>query len=235
MAQHDAPHERQGSADRWARDVQLAAVAIAHIIILAFVSALIGLFHADDRIPLLFVVLEALLIVGCGWPLVAGEKLQAIAVNTGLGRTDDSAKTPEQRAAEALRRREAMDLFAGRILIAAFVIQLAALVPLLKETGGPIESPFAPMAIAITVFAPFLANKASTVAFVAAVAATYYVVLVVWLDDINDVWAALAVNLAILGLAAALAWGDLRRRAAHGTLTSFGTAGPDPAPQADEG
>ena len=90
------------------------------------------------------------------------------------------------------------------------------------------------MAIAITVFAPFLANKASTVAFVAAVAATYYVGLVVSLDDIHKYGPLLRSTVHTRpGCRARV--GDLAAAFVARPLTSFGTHPPDPASQVKEG
>lgn len=45
----------------------------------------------------------------------------------------------------------------------AFVAQYIALTPLLRNTGGPIGSPFAQLAVAFAVFVPLLANSLGTI------------------------------------------------------------------------
>ena len=90
-------------------------------------------------------------------------------------------------------------------LIGAFFVQFAALVFLLWETGGPIDSPFAELTLAIAVFTPFLANDPKTVLFVVLVTIVYYAVLTLVFSETHDgssvstsPWAYFAVNVTIL-------------------------------------
>jgi hypothetical protein len=73
---------------------------------------------------------------------------------------------------------ESVERVAGFVLIGAFLVQFAALAFLLWETGGPIESPFAEMTLAIAVFTPFLANNMKTVGSVLVASVTYYAVFI---------------------------------------------------------
>jgi hypothetical protein len=60
----------------------------------------------------------------------------------------------------------------------AFVLQFAALTPLLIETGGPIDSPFGQLAIAFAVFTPLLANEQRTIGIALVGSIGYYWVMI---------------------------------------------------------
>ena len=77
-------------------------------------------------------------------------------------------KEPESKA-------EALGSYA---LIGAFIVQFAVLIPLLTATGGPIDSPFAEMTLAIAVFTPFVANNPITMVSVFAASIVYYALLI---------------------------------------------------------
>lgn len=63
-------------------------------------------------------------------------------------------------------------------LLVAYIVQFLALVPLLEATGGPIDSPFAQMALAIGIFTPFIANKFWMMGFAVITAVVYYAIFV---------------------------------------------------------
>jgi len=201
----DVPTAGRGGSEqnRWTRAQQLGAVFFAHLVILVFVLLLIEVFKAEPATPALFILFEALILLVCVWPLVKTEAVYGIL--DGLGWTSDNDSTPGGR--EAM-----VEKVAGAALYIAFALQLAALVPLLDATGGPINSPFGPMAVAIAVFTPFLANIPKTVLIVGVITAVYYVFLVGMRDDLETRWAFLAVNLSILGLSVLLTLGSMRRR-----------------------
>jgi hypothetical protein len=63
-------------------------------------------------------------------------------------------------------------------LLLAYVLQFIALVSLLKRSGGPIDSPFAQMALAIAIFTPFIMNKYWSMVLVLGTTMVYYAWLV---------------------------------------------------------
>jgi hypothetical protein len=194
------PNER---AVRWTRSQQLVAVTLSHVAILAFVLILIEVLNAEPATPGLFVSGELAVIIVCGWPMVNTKPVREMLMNLGF----------LSRGSEATNARLAMiEQVAGGALFIAFVLQLGALIPLLRDTGGPIHSPFAPMAVAIAAFTPFLANYSKTVGIVTLLTVVYYVAIVGIFDDLDTQWAYLAVNVSILALSSALTLGDIRRR-----------------------
>ncbi len=60
----------------------------------------------------------------------------------------------------------------------AFVLQYVALTPLLKLTGGPIDSPFAQLVVAFAVFVPILASGSFTIGFSVLWSVGYYATFV---------------------------------------------------------
>src|SRR6185295_1863733 len=63
-------------------------------------------------------------------------------------------------------------------LLFVYALQFSALISLLVATGGPIDSPFAQMALAIAVFTPFIVNKWWTVGLILLTTVVYYAVFV---------------------------------------------------------
>jgi hypothetical protein len=61
-----------------------------------------------------------------------------------------------------------------RAFALAFVLQFIALRSLLLQTGGPIESPFAQLAVAFAVFPPLLANRRRTIGVALVTTVGYY-------------------------------------------------------------
>lgn len=186
---------------RWARTDQLSAVAFAHLAILGFVLILIEGLGAEPHTPGLFIAGEIAIILVCGWPWINTERGRELLVKLRLrpgGRRNDREATVER--------------IAGFLLFVAFGLQLASLIPLLDRTGGPIFSPFAPMAIAIAAFTPFLTNYIKTVVIVVLLTAGYYILLVGVLDNLETRWSHLAVTLSILLLSSGLQVADLTGR-----------------------
>lgn len=199
--------EDHGSAqhNRWTRPEQLVAVFVAHLAVVTFVLVLILIFEAVPHMPWLFVAAEVGILLVCVWPLVRYEQIQKVFVGLGLAKESAQNTSPKERAVTLNR-------LAGYALLLAFTLQMAALIPLLKQTGGPIRSPFAQMTVALAIFTPFLANRPLTVASVGAIIAVYYVGLVTWMNNIRTEWPYLAVNLSILAVSVLLTFGDIRRR-----------------------
>lgn len=173
--------------------------------VLVFVVVLISV-GAAPKIPILFVVFEVALLAICGWPLFKLEAAVKVAKNLGF-----DPRRSSRRSGTGFKER-----LSGAALYAAFVLQLTALVPLLKGTGGPIDSPFSQMTVAVAIFTPFLANEPRTVKIVGFFTGLYYVGLVWTMDDIEKRWSYLAVNLSILALTIVLTLGYIRRREANG-------------------
>jgi uncharacterized protein YndB with AHSA1/START domain len=95
------------------------------------------------------------------------------------------------------------------ILILIFVLQFGAMAALVVATSGPIESPFAPMALAIGVFTPFIVNRGLTIALIILTTMAFYVIMIVVVglgghDSSPEPASYAAVNLFILLLASVL-------------------------------
>jgi uncharacterized protein YndB with AHSA1/START domain len=100
-------------------------------------------------------------------------------------------------------------------LILLFVLQFGSMAALLVATSGPIESPFAPMALAIGVFTPFIVNRGSTIALIILTTMAFYVVMIMVVgsggdESTPDAGAYAAVNLFILLLASVLTFKQRR-------------------------
>lgn len=100
------------------------------------------------------------------------------------------------------------------ILLLIFALQFGSMAALLIATGGPIDSPFAPMALAIGVFTPFIVNEWWTVALIIVTTMAFYVLIIMIVGFSGEKShpqpiAYAAVNLFILGLASIM---TLRRR-----------------------
>lgn len=92
------------------------------------------------------------------------------------------------------------------ILVLLFALQFGSMAALVVATSGPIESPFAPMALGIGIFTPFIVNRWGTVALIILTTMAFYVVIVVVVGTGGDQshpkpGAYAAVNLFILLLA----------------------------------
>lgn len=92
------------------------------------------------------------------------------------------------------------------ILILLFALQFGSMAALVVATSGPIESPFAPMALAIGIFTPFIVNRWGTIALIILTTMAFYVVMIVVVGTGGDEshpepGAYAAVNLFILLLA----------------------------------
>lgn len=112
-----------------------------------------------------------------------------------IGRSDTSASV--SRRAENFR---------AIILLVAFGLQFVALEGLLTSTGGPVESPFAPLAVAIAIFSPFVANNPATMFGILVTTLVFYFVMVNDYSFVGDgvdagrpsKWAYYAINAGLL-------------------------------------
>jgi uncharacterized protein YndB with AHSA1/START domain len=116
------------------------------------------------------------------------------------------------------------------IVIAIFVIQFGSMAALLVATGGPIESPFAPMALAIGIFTPFIVNKWWTVFLTIGTTMGFYVLIILIVGDGGEKCdpqpgSYALVNLFILGLASVMTF--KRRDSLSFTIRKIVRATPD--------
>lgn len=140
---------------------QAVAVALAHFVILGSVILITELgFHKSP--PAAFIWLESG-ILALFIPLIPTWDVE---LPFGL------SSAPLVRLQTRLRRRS----FVAFAL--TFALQFFALFYLLRDTGGPIDSPFAQLAVAFAVFTAILANAYLTIAFALVVSLLYYGLLV---------------------------------------------------------
>ena len=163
--------ERASRERKLTRREQLSVVGVGHAGIFAGAWLIQALFDVGAGLPTGFVVGESLIILACvpfavkiKLPGVEGYFLQAADPQRPHNSHQSGDKDDIESAEEA----------AGRVLIAAFIVQFVALGFLLWNSGGPIESPFAELTLAIAVFTPFLANKPITIASVLVLSVLYY-------------------------------------------------------------
>lgn len=100
------------------------------------------------------------------------------------------------------------------ILLSIFALQFGSMAALVVATGGPIDSPFAPMALAIGIFTPFIVNEWWTVALIIVATGVFYVLIIAIMgfsgeESRPEPFAYAAVNLFILVLASIM---TLKRR-----------------------
>lgn len=185
-------------ADRWTQRQQLAVVALTHLAIGLFVFLIILAGGGETSLggPWLFYVVEGSIVMVCGWQWIDRGLWDSIVKRGGW--------TLKRKPMSWGARTAYIPDVGVWMLRLAFALQLLALIPLFKTTGGPIASPFAPMAIAIAIFTPFLTNHVRTVMVVAVVTAAYYFGVVFFMDDLAAAWAHLAVSLSILLLSSIL-------------------------------
>jgi len=189
------------------RGEQLSVVLFFHLGISLVALAIILIFNAAAYTPWGFFICEGMIIVACVILTVRVPAFQDF-IRAALGppgaRKGNGERKSNGTAREASGVKKAEEI-AAAVLIAAFVVQFAALTFLLWATGGPINSPFAELTLAIAVFTPFLANDPTTVMSVVAASIVYYAGLIFAFSQTHDgsssnpsVWAYFAVNVMIL-------------------------------------
>jgi hypothetical protein len=162
------------------RKEQLSVVLVGHIGILVGALVIEWKFNLGSQLPQEFIVCELAIIGVCIFLTGRLPWLKSyIEPATGRASNPSEGAVPEE---SVVSREKAPDTkvekLAGVVLIGVSIGQFAALASLLWATGGPIESPFAEMTLAIAVFTPFLANEAKTVGFVVVASIVYYAVLI---------------------------------------------------------
>lgn len=106
------------------------------------------------------------------------------------------------------------DAARGATLFCVYAAQLFALDSLLMATGGPIHSPYVPLALVTVIFTPFLANNPVTVVVVLVVTAACYTFVVVGYGSRKgdvSAWVYAGVNLLIVAVAVLPSLGELLR------------------------
>jgi len=216
--------------EQFTREEQLGLVVLGHCLILIGVCLIMGFFFPTPLRwlphwrwpPRGFWILEVVIIL-LSYIAASATSANVISgiekINFGVQRLKHFVET----------HRHWKPRIQALVLLAVYVLQIAALVPLLKATGGPIDSPFAPMALAIAIFTPFIVNKWWTIGFIVASTMVFYALFVATFGFSPDVAEAasvhqaadvasgirpnpasfVAVNLFILGLASVM---TLRRR-----------------------
>lgn len=217
---------RKERKDQFDREVQLTMVWMGHLMIVfgvalilvflfgeASVGATINFFWGTEAIKLywgieaikLFWGIEVAIIV---LSFVTANTQSKSIVDALKGWMSNAKKFEDwiERSGDAVRKR-----IQEAVLLLVYILQLGSMVALLLATGGPIDSPFAPMTLAIAIFAPFIVNKWWTVGFIILSTGVFYAVFVgiVGFDEETTrpkPGAYIAVNIVILILASLMTW-----------------------------
>jgi hypothetical protein len=196
---------RAGRKQPFDRKEQLSVVRMFHIVILGGVWAIVLASDMASSPPRFFIVFEISIILMCGLMSLENPPLKRF-----IARFIDSKK---KETVTENQSRVYFENIQGKALLVAFALQFAALWPLLTETGGPIESPFAQMAVVFAIFTPFIANRWMTSISALVITIAYYAALLTiahWEElEPPSVWVYFGVNVMILILAVALTLVDL--------------------------
>jgi hypothetical protein len=172
--------ERIRRERRFTRREQLSLVGASHVGILFGTWVIVSTVEVSPGLPRGFVFGE-LAILAMTAPFALRIRLPVLE---DLFRFASGSLPPEAADLDHEARRvesakkERVENFAGFILILASIVQFAALALLLWGTGGPIESPFAEMALIIAVFTPYIANNPATIGVVVLASIGYYAFLI---------------------------------------------------------
>jgi uncharacterized RDD family membrane protein YckC len=170
--------DRAGRDHKFQRRVQLSVVLVAHLLIFAGAWIVTSAFDVGSGLPTLFIVGECLIIVSCGILTVRITGLKDFFGPAFESADGEARSTTADTDEERQETKSSDETWASYVLVGAFVVQFVALVPLLLETGGPIDSPFAEMTLAIAVFTPFVANNPITIVSVLVSSIAYYALLI---------------------------------------------------------
>jgi hypothetical protein len=164
-----------GSRDRFTPEEQAVAVWLSHIVILSAV-VLITKVGLERWPPNGFVWSEIVILVMFLTLVPSWESLTSfVGRYLSKQRRESIADWPER-----YRQKGRPVAFA-----VTFVLQFVAITPLLTETGGPIDSPFAQLAVAFAVFTPLLANRYPTIA-IALVGSLAYYGAMIWTHGFDE-------------------------------------------------
>ena len=166
---------RKEREERFTRDEQLGMVMIAHGLIFSGVWLIMWLVFdhgLPDRPPNKFIACEGFILVMC---FIVEFASPMPFISPWKKFSDLPARAEKWIDAHGAKFRTRCMAVA---LLIAYVVQYVAFVPLLEATGGPIDSPFAQMALVIGIFTPFIANKPWTMGFAVTTTVLYYVIFV---------------------------------------------------------
>jgi len=178
-------------------------------VILAGVWSIMAAFGMASSPPAWFIGFEAAILVGCGLLTFRIDASMLLAAPRRYLRSDGEVRPK--------RPKRDLEGVAGFVLLFAYALQFAALVPLLRDTGGPVTSPFGQLIVAFAIFAPFIANNWITSVTVLVTTIAFYATLIViygfgHAGNGASVWTYFAVNVMILVLAVVVTVADLMAR-----------------------
>lgn len=215
-------------SERFTPTEQAVAIGAAHGLVMVVVTIIMAV-GMTDLPPWEFLVGEAVICFLCASIIGNFE-----AVADPVGRFSATKKKKMKDALRGWRNERPPVIFA-----IAFLLQFAALTPLLVQTGGPMNSPFAQLALAFAVFPPILANSPATMVVATASSVLYVGGAVFFLDATSGppgkgVFVAVTalVLFATVGLAMLDRWeADQRARGlGSGEATGNGDGRPRPKP-----
>jgi hypothetical protein len=140
-----------------------------------------------------------------GWPsrwfLIGEGSIVAIAAGFAFGDFSALSELTEMYVPpwERKSRPGRVDRAAQLILLAAFTVQLLDVVPLLDETGGAIDSPFAQLTVVFAIFTPYVANNGITMLVSLAVTIVFYIACVLYIEHPSKTHAPAASYLVVNG------------------------------------
>lgn len=186
---------------RMPRQDQLTMAWMGHLLILIGVSAILLIWFDNLVIRgtlIAFAVIEALIVVF--------GVLATISTRQIVSALDGTVVSMDSAEEWMYGNPNLKDRVQDGIVLLIFAMQFGSMALLLIATGGPIESPFAPMALAIGVFTPFIVNKWWTVILTISATMAFYALIILIVgfggDPATPEESAFAVvNLFILALA----------------------------------
>lgn len=181
---------------RFSAREQIVAILWAHALILIVVTAIMVL-GENEFPPWELFAGEGLILALCISILVDFSPIADFRLFRGL-------QAPIRRLLEGWREKTPPMVFG-----AIFLLQFAALTPLLQQTGGPLVSPFGQLALAFAVFPPILANKLRTMLIAVFSSVLYIAIMVMTCSDMEcttpDKEVFIAVTALVLGTTVGLA------------------------------
>jgi uncharacterized protein YndB with AHSA1/START domain len=199
---------RKERKEQFDREVQLTMVWMGHALIVFGVGLILAFLFGNESVGSaihFFWAIEVAIIVLSFVTANTSSKPIVNALKDLFTGVDKFEKWMERHGDTARRRIQ------EATLLSVYTLQLASMTALLVATGGPIDSPFAPMALAIAVFSPFIVNKWWTVGLIIISTMVFYSVFVGIAGFDKEPTrpergAYIAVNLFILLLASLMTW-----------------------------
>lgn len=177
---------KESREDFFSRTLQFAVICIGHIVLTLGVTAVYWCTYGDWP-PGWFLAGEAFIIL-----TAAGF---AFGDFSALGELTKIYVPPWNRKSRPTR----VDRVAQILLLLLFVVQLVDVVPLLAETGGAIDSPFAQLTVVFAIFTPYVANNGITMLVSLAITIVFYVACVLYIAQSADLHAPAASYLVVNG------------------------------------